>query len=103
VPPFRGETCSDSRGAILRFRAVDDARAALRMLDRPVRPGGETLHMGLSRAPAVHPNEMWRWVYEVEDVEKSGGGEGEACLEDEWGGLGFVTGEVEEDTQGVEH
>jgi hypothetical protein len=46
---------------------------------------------------------MWRWTHEAEDIEKSGGDEGEACLEDEWGGLGLGTGEEEQDdTQGVE-
>ena len=30
-----------------------------------------------------------RWVYEVGEIEKGGGGEvGEACFEDEWEGLG---------------
>jgi hypothetical protein len=33
--------------------------------------GGETLHVGLSRVSAVHPNKMWRWVSE------GGGGYGE--------------------------
>ena len=61
------------------------------MLDGRVGPGGETLHVGLSRPPAVHLNQMWWWVYKVEDMEKSSGGgeEGEACLEDEWEGLGL--------------
>jgi hypothetical protein len=47
----------------------------------------------------------WRWIYEVEEMEKSGGGEeSEACLEDEWGGLDFGTGEEEQDdNQDVEH
>jgi hypothetical protein len=44
---------------------------------------------------------MWQWIHEVENMEKSGGGEGgEACLEDEWGGLGFGTGEEEQDDSG---
>ena len=72
MPPFRGEKDSDPRGAILRFKTIDDARVALRMLDGRVGPGGEALHMELSRPPAVHPNQMWRWVYEVEDMEKRG-------------------------------
>jgi hypothetical protein len=48
---------------------------------------------------------MWRWIYDVEDMERSSGGVGgEACLEDEWEGLGFGTGEEEQDdTQAVEH
>jgi hypothetical protein len=85
VPPFCGGNRSDPRSAFLRFRTVDNVRAALRMLDGRVGPSGETLHVGLSRPPAVHPNQMWRWVYGVEgDMEKSGDGEeGEACLEDE--------------------
>lgn len=107
MPPFRGETRSDPRRALLRFRTIDGARAALRTLDGRVGPGGETLRVGLSRPPVVHPNQMWRWVYKVEDTEISGGaggGKGEACLEDGWEGLGFGTGEEErDDTQGVEH
>jgi hypothetical protein len=39
------------------------------MLDGRVGPGGETLHVVLSRPLAVHPNQMWRWVYRVEDME----------------------------------
>jgi hypothetical protein len=98
VPPFRGETRSDARSAFLRFGTTDDARMALRMLNGRVGPGGEILHVRLSRPPVVHPNQMWQWVYEAEeDIEKSGGGGegGEACPEDEWGGLGFGTGEEE--------
>jgi hypothetical protein len=52
---------------------MDDARAALRMLDGRVGPGGKTLHVGLLRPPAVHANQMWRWVYHVEDMEKNDG------------------------------
>ena len=67
------------------------------MLDGRVGPGGETLHVGLSRPPAVHPNQMWLWVHEVEEMEKSGGDKGgEACLEDGWEGLGFGTGKEEQ-------
>lgn len=66
------------------------------MLTGRVGPGGETLDLRLSRFPAVHPNQLWRWVQEVEDMEKSGGGEGEdACLKYEWEGLGFGTGKEE--------
>jgi len=36
------------------------------------------LHVELSRPQAVHPNRMWRWVYDVEDKESHGGG-GEKC------------------------
>jgi hypothetical protein len=58
---------------------------------------GETLHVGLSRLPVVHPSQMWRWVRAVKDMEDSGCGEGEeACFEDEWGGFGFGTGEEEQ-------
>ena len=103
MPPFRGEKHADLRSAILRFKTIDDARAALHMLDGRVGPGGETLHVGLSRPSVVHPNQLWRWAYEVEDMEKRGGGEGEACLEDAWGGLGFGTGEEEQDTEDVEY
>ena len=105
VPPFRGENESDPRGAFLQLRTIDDARKALRMLDGRVGPGGETLHAGLTRPSMVHANQMWRWIHAVEDMEKRASGEGEAFLEDEWGGLGFRfgTGEEEQgDTQGVE-
>jgi hypothetical protein len=34
---------------------------------------------------------------------KEGGGEEEACFEDEWEGLGFGTGMEEEGVQGVGH
>jgi hypothetical protein len=38
------------------------------------------------------------------DIRVWWGERGEACLEDEWGELGFGTGEEEQDdTQGVEH
>ena len=57
-------------------------RKALRMLEGRVGRGGQTLHMGLSRMPAVELGRMWRWIHEVED---NGGDErGKACLEDEW-------------------
>jgi hypothetical protein len=49
---------------------------------------------------------MWRWIDKLEKMEKSGGGEGEACLEDEWGWLGFGSGtgeEVQDGTQSVGH
>jgi hypothetical protein len=103
VPPFRGENRSDPRSAFLQFSTRGEARAAFRMLDGRVGPGGETLHLRLSRLPVVHPNQMWMWVHKVEEMEKRGGGEGgEACLESEWEGLGFGTGEEEQDdTRGV--
>jgi hypothetical protein len=65
------------------------------MLDEWAGPGGETSHLELSRPPAVHPSQLWRWVYEVE---KSGSGEGGggACLEDEWGRFGFGNGNGKE-------
>jgi hypothetical protein len=57
------------------------ARAALRMLHGRVGPGGETLYVGLLSLRAVHPNQMWRWVYDVvEDVEKSCGGGSKTIL-----------------------
>jgi hypothetical protein len=41
----------------------------------------------------------YRGEYKVQDIKKSGGNEegGEACLEDEWGGLGFGTRKEEQD------
>jgi hypothetical protein len=59
VPPFRGEKRTDPGCEFLQFGTIDDAHTALRMLDGRVGPGGETLQVGLSRAPAVHPNRMW--------------------------------------------
>ncbi|KAF8492388.1 hypothetical protein F5888DRAFT_1858903 [Russula emetica] len=97
-------TAISRRKALKSSQTIHDARAALRMLDGRVEPDSETLHVGLSRPPAEHSNQMRRWIYEAEDMEKSGGGEGrEACLEDGWGGLGFGSGEEEQDdAQGVE-
>src|SRR6266567_7754294 len=92
VPPFRGEKRSDPRSAFIRYMTTDQARVAFCMLDGRVGPGGKTLHVGLSRPLAVHPIQMWRWVDKVDEIEKSGGGEGEGCLEDEWGGLKFGFG-----------
>jgi hypothetical protein len=68
----------DHRNAFLRFRGTENGRTALRMLDRRVGPGGETLDV---RLPVMHSSQMWQWVHKVE---KSGGGEeGERCLEDD--------------------
>lgn len=94
MPPFRGEKSLDPRGAFLRFRTIDDARVALRMLHGRVGLRGETLHVGLTRLPVVGLQQMWRWRHEViQHKENSRGGEGgEACLESQWGGLGFGTG-----------
>jgi hypothetical protein len=58
VPPFRGEELSGPRSAFLQFGTTDDARTTLRMLNGRAEPGGETLHLELSRPPAVHPNQM---------------------------------------------
>ena len=56
------------------------------MIDGQV-PGGETLQVGVSRLPPVDLNQMWPWIHEEENTERSGGGEGrDACLEDKWGG-----------------
>ena len=69
------------------------------MLDGRAGPGGVTLHLGLSRSPVVHPDQMLRWI----DMEKNAGGKGgEARLEDEWGGLGFASGMSEEQREYVE-
>jgi hypothetical protein len=56
VPPFHGEERSDPCGPFLHFRTIDDARAALSMPDGRAGPGGETLHLGLLRLLAAHPN-----------------------------------------------
>jgi hypothetical protein len=109
VPPFRGGKRSDPRSAFLRFRTIADTRAVLHMLDGWVGPGGRwrDVACGIVAPAGGASNSDGRWVYEVEEMEKSGGGEeGEACLEEEWGGLGFRfgTGEEEQnDAQGVEH
>jgi len=90
VPPFRGEKRTEPRGVFLHFRSIDDARAGLRALDGRQGPGGETLHVTLSRMSAVHPNRLWRWAYMEE------GGEEESYLHDECAGLGFGTGAAEQ-------
>jgi hypothetical protein len=56
VPPFHGEEHSDPCGPSLHFKTIDDARAALSMLDRRTGPVGETQHLELLRLPPVHPN-----------------------------------------------
>ena len=56
VPPFHGEERSDPCGPFLHFRTIDDARAALSMLNGRAGSGGKTLHLGLLRLPDVHPN-----------------------------------------------
>jgi hypothetical protein len=79
----------------------------LRILDGRVGPSGEMLHVGLSRSPAVHPNQMRRWVYDVEeeDIERKV----VAVVKEEKRAsrmrkFGFGAGEEEQDdTQGVEH
>ena len=53
--PFHEEH-SDSRGAFLHFMTIDNVRAMLSMLDGRAGPGGETLHLGLLRLLAAHPN-----------------------------------------------
>jgi hypothetical protein len=92
VPPFRGEKRSDPRGAFLQFETIDDARTALGMLDGRVGPGGETLHVGLSRLPAVHPNRLWQWA--------DGEEQGAYSEEDGRRVLGLGTGEEERDVRG---
>jgi hypothetical protein len=92
VAPFRGEERTDPRGAFLLFRSVDDARAALRALDGRKGPGGETLRVTLSPAPAMHPNRLWRWVSIQEGTEEEA-----AFFENECDKLGFGTGKEEEE------
>lgn len=68
---------SDHRSAFLRFRTINKARVALHILDGWVGPlGYETLHVGLSRPLAVHPNRIWGKAVVVRGAE--------AFLEDEW-------------------
>ena len=62
------------------------------MLDVRAGPDGKTLSVSLSRALAVDPNKMWRWVCVMEIMKEHGGSEGKELLEDEWEGLGFGTG-----------
>ncbi len=45
-------------------------------------PDGETLHVGLSCPPAVHPNRLWWWTYKVQEKENGDGIEEEG---DGWG------------------
>ena len=62
------------------------------MLDGRVGPGGETLHVKLSRPTAVRPKRLWQWFREAEEAENSGDREeGEARLEEAWGWFGFGT------------
>jgi hypothetical protein len=91
VAPFRGEQRTDPRGAFLQFPSIDDARAALRALDGRQGPGGETLRVTLSPAPAVHPNRLWRWVSIPEGTEEEA-----AFFENECDKLGFGTGKEQE-------
>ena len=121
VPPLR-ERRSDARRALLRLGTIDDARRSLRVLHGRAGPGRETLHLGLTRLPVVHPNLLWRWVYEMQEREsgffsfestmvrfwyrESGIGEKreeEAYIEVEWAGPGFGTGGQEQDTRGAGH
>src|SRR5258708_33007281 len=92
VPPFRGEKRTDPRCAFLQFGTIDDARTALRMLDGRAGPGGERLHVGLSRLPAVHPNRLWREAFEGGGEGEGGGGGGEGELWGGWAGVGCGTG-----------
>ena len=39
------------------------------MLDGQAGSGGETVQVGLTRSPAVHPNRLWKWVYRVYERE----------------------------------
>jgi hypothetical protein len=57
-------------------------RAALGMLDGRAGPGGETLHVGLLRLPAMHPDRLW-WRAYTEQEQYKGGGDG-----DKWEGSG---------------
>jgi len=98
VPPFRGESRSDSRCAYLQFRTINDARVGLHKLAGRVGPNGETLHVALSRAPALGRDQLWRWAHVTEErLEKVE--DEEAYFGAEWEGLGFGTGaeEVEEE------
>ena len=101
VPPFRGEERSDARCAYLQFGTIDDARAALRVLDGRAGPGGEKLQVGLARLPAVHPNRLWRWAYEVQERERKGEGGEETYFKEEWAGLGFGPGWEEQGAEDV--
>jgi hypothetical protein len=97
------EERSDLCGAFFAIREDRHASAAFRKLDGRAGPGGETLHVGLSRLPPVHTNRLW-WAYEVQEDKGSGEKEGEkeTYFEDEWAGLGFRRG-GEEGAQGVGH
>lgn len=70
------------------------------MLDGRVGPGGENLRVGLSRPLAVYLNQMRGWIHEMEDMEKTGGGEGEEgeassrMSGEGLGGLGLGLGRV---------
>lgn len=104
VPPLR-ERRSDARRALLRLGTIDDARRSLRVLHGRAGPGRETLHLGLTRLPVVHPNLLWRWVHEMRERESGIGEkrEEEAYIEVKWAGPGFGTGGQEQDTRGAGH
>jgi hypothetical protein len=53
---YYSSLCSLGDPHSLKDDTVDDSRAALRLLDGRVGPGGDMLHVGLSRPPAVHPD-----------------------------------------------
>ncbi|KAH9954695.1 hypothetical protein BC827DRAFT_1272378 [Russula dissimulans] len=100
LPPFRGEGRSDPRSAYLQFRTISDARAGLHKLVGREGPGGEGMHVALSRAPAVRRDRLWRWAHAMEEgLEKIQ--DEEAYFEAEWEGLGFGTG-TEEEEEGEE-
>jgi hypothetical protein len=68
--PFHEEH-SDSRGAFLHFMTIDNVRATLSMLDGRAGPGGETLHVGSLRLPAMDPSWLWWWTYKVQEQYKA--------------------------------
>jgi hypothetical protein len=109
VPPFHGEEHLGPCGPSLHFKTIDDARAALSMLDGRAGPGGETLHVGLLRLPAVHPNRGGGEHVRCRSSIRDDSGEmisEEECLDDKWEGLGLAFrtgGNVVEGVQDVEH
>ena len=67
VSSLYGEERPDARGAFLHLGTMDDARTSPRLLYGLVGPGRETLHVGLTRMPGVHPNLLWRWSYVMQE------------------------------------
>jgi hypothetical protein len=72
-------------------------------LDGRAGPGSETVQVGLTRSPVVHPNWLWRWAYEVEKerdvLVRRRRQEEKRTLRMSWRGFGFGTGKEEQENR----